>query len=92
MRYLLICAAVLLAGCAGHYGRAAARDAEEEYRIVAQTGSLREKCAAAERAKAAWLRARDEHKYNEWAIRAGSHCIDVLLEDLQGGGAENLVR
>ena len=71
MKRLIFIAALALVGCASE-----AEKAEEEYRIVAARAiDDRDKCAAARRVEAAYLREGNAKSYEHWNLIAASTCM-----------------
>lgn len=76
MTRLALAAAVLcLAACSS-----AADEAEAQYNIVANSGSLGEKCTAAQRVRDAHLSAHDTVNYSVWQSRAQVDCNEAAFE------------
>lgn len=69
---MIVIAMIALAGCA----KSAAEQAEEQYQIVSKSGELgkSDKCAAAGRAKDAWLAEGNSKKYEEWQLTEYADC------------------
>lgn len=73
-------AGVTLGGCDPAVRRAQA--AEKELAMTRASGSPEEQCAAAERARDAWLAAHDQHKYAMAQVEAFNTCFKVRNPDL----------
>lgn len=56
-----------------------AKDAEDQFNIVAKTGTSREKCDAARKVSEAWLKAKEESNYRRWDAIADQHCMSASL-------------
>ena len=75
---LTFLAAAMVAGCSG----SKAAQAEEEYRIVSEKGSLAEQCTKAKEVRDAYLAAKDSKNYETWQVYAS---IDCQTAELRGG-------
>lgn len=70
MRWMITIVCGLLVSCAPD-----SQKAEEEYRIVAEKAfDERDKCAAARKVEAAYLREGDVEQYEIWNLRAENEC------------------
>lgn len=67
---------VLLPACTSK-----AQDAEDQYNIVSNSGSLGEKCAKSREVRDAYLAAHDQDNYKHWALYSD---IDCLRADQEG--------
>jgi hypothetical protein len=73
-------AALALAGCAASSGE----KAEQQFNMIADGGTDREKCDAATRVEAAYLADGDAARFRDWRIKAGLACNQADL-DAAGG-------
>lgn len=70
MRWVIFAGLALLAGCASE-----SEKAEDEYRIVSEKSlNERDKCAAARKVEAAYLREGNAERYELWNLRAENDC------------------
>jgi hypothetical protein len=76
MRWFVPVAAILLAGCNGLFGPTEAEKAISEYEMVAKTAlEPRDKCAAARKVEAAYLREGNDQQYRYWNSIAAGMCL-----------------
>ena len=79
---LVICLASSLAACSSKI-----EDAQQEYNVVSNNGSLAEKCEKAREIQSAYFKARDEQSYSRWKLKANTDCL--MAEQLGGNSAAN---